>query len=332
MSAPASLVADCRALAAAGAWSELDALLRIHAVEARTSPTLIILVTETLLRTGRPGEALAWMREHESTVVLSGDRSSVRRAANLCGAAHVELGELDAAAEAFQRALDLASGDGDDLLVARATNNLAVLANIRGRHEEALGLYAAALPAYQRLGNPNGLAESYHNVAIAYRNLDQLDWADEHELRAIEFARQASNAHMVALALVGRAEVSLRRGDAALTEVTASRAARDLAAIPDPSRQADALRLCGVARSILGRTADAVEALDTAVRLASTHGSALIEAECRRARAEVSGAAGRWADALEDARKAAEIFLRLGSAAEHASTMAWIDRHSGGGA
>ena len=327
MSASEALLADCRALAAAGSWTELSALLRRSEGEARTSPTLITLFTEALLRTGHPREALSWIRECEPAVVLSGDRPAIRRAANLSGAAHVELGELNAAAVSFERALDLAGADGDDLLVARATNNLAVLANIRGRHEEALGLYAVALPAYQRLGNANGLAESYHNAAVAYRHLEKLDWADEHERRAMEFARQASNDHLVALALVGRGEVSLRRGDAALAEVTASRAARDLARVPDPSRQADALRLCGVARMTLGRHADARDALDAAVSLASTHGSALIEAECRRARAELLGATGAWADALADARAAAAIFDRLGNAAEREEVGRWIERH-----
>jgi tetratricopeptide (TPR) repeat protein len=327
VSAPESLVTESRALAASGAWVELSALLRRREPEARTSSTLITLFTEALLRTGQPRDALAWIHAHESAVVLSGDRPAVRSAANLRGAAHVELGELDAAAASFEHALELARGDGDDLLVARATNNLAVLANIRGRHEEALGLYAVTLPAYQRLGDANGLALSYHNVAIAYRHLEQLDWADEHERRAIEFARQAANDHLVALARVGRAEVSLRRGDAALAEVTASRAARDLAAVPDPSRQADALRLCGVARLVLGRMDDAREALDAAVALASAHGSALIEAECLRARAELSGATGAWADALRDAGQAAEIFERLGNVAEGETMKAWIARH-----
>jgi tetratricopeptide (TPR) repeat protein len=329
MSVTDALLSDSRALAAAGSWSELSALLRQREPETRSSPTLITLFTEAMLRTGRPRDALAWMRDYESTVVLSGDRSALRRAANLLGAAHVELGDLEAARASFERALDLAKDDGDDLLIARATNNLAVLANIRGQHEEALGLYAVTVSAYQRLGNANGLAESYHNVAIAYRHLEQLDWADEHERRAIEFARQAANNHLVALALVGRAEVSLRRGDAALAEVTAARAARDLAAIPDLSRQADALRLCGVARLEMGRTADAREVLDTAVHLASTHGSALIEAECRRARAELLGSTGAWGDALFDAREAADIYARLGNAAEHAATDAWIEANRG---
>ena len=325
MSASDSLIATSRALAASGSWTELCTLLRAHIADVRTSPALITLYTEALLRTGSPRDARTWLGEHESTVVLSGDRASMRRAANLCGAADVELGALDDAARSFARALELARADEDDLLVARATNNLAVLANIRGQHQEALGLYAAAVPAYQRLGNPNGLAESYHNIAITFRDMRELEWADEHERRAIEFARQAANDHLVAIALVGRAELSFRRGDAALAEVTALRAARDLAAIPDRSREADALRLCGAARLALGKLAQAREALDAAVQLAEVHGSALIEAECRRTRAQHAAATDAWTDALADAERAAEIFARLHATAEHEAVRAEIE-------
>lgn len=331
MSASESLLAASRALAATGSWTELVKLLRARMAEVRTSPALITLYTEALLRTGSPRDARAWLGEHEGTVVLSGDRASMRRAANLCGAADVELGALEDAARSFERALELARTDEDDLLVARATNNLAVLANIRGQHEEALGLYAVAVPAYQRLGNPNGLAESYHNIAITFRDMRELEWADEHERRAIEFARQASNNHLVAIALVGRAELSFRRGDAALAEVTALRAARDLAAIPDRSREADALRLCGAARLALGKLREAREVLDSAVSLAEVHGSALIEAECLRTRAEHSAATGAWPKAIADAERAAEIFRRLKATDDEATLRAEIANYRASG-
>jgi tetratricopeptide (TPR) repeat protein len=324
VSAPDALLADGRALAAAGSWRELHMVLRARATEVATSPALITLYTEALLRTGSPRDARAWLLAHEGTVVLSGDRSAVRRVANLSGAANFELGELDDAAASFERALELARADGDDLLIARATNNLAVIANIRGRHEEALSLYALALPAYQRLGNANGLAESYHNMAITFRDLRQLVRADEHELRAIEFARQATNDHLVAIALVGRAELSFRRGDVAFAEVAALRAARDFAAMSDPAREADALRLCGAARLALRKFPEAREALDSAVRLAAMHGNALIEAESRRARAELGAATGSWDEALSDAERAAALFARLEARAEHAAMEEWI--------
>ena len=320
------LLAECRALAARGAWDGVCAALRARPSETRASPALVTLFTEALLRTRNPREARAWIGECEADLVLTGDRAAMRRAANLSGAANLELGELTEAASAFERALELAREDGDDLLVARATNNLAVIANIRGRHEEALRLYAHALPAYQRLGNAKGLAESYHNMAITFRDLRQLESADDHEQRALEFARQAASTPLIGMALVGRAELCFRRGDVALAEATASRVARDLADGQDVARQADALRLCGAARLAMGKLHGARDALDQAVQLANAHGNALLEAESRCVRAELQELTGELQAALSDAEIAAGIYGRLDAVADHTTAMTRVLR------
>ncbi len=313
--------------AAAGAWGDVCRLLTARAAEASRSSTLIPLYAEALMRTGDPRSARRWLSAQQPALRRDGDRSAIRRAANLAGAASLELGEIEQAQLDFERALELGRRDEDDLLIARVTNNLAVIAAMRGRHAEALGLYAAAIPAYQRVGNVNGIAESYHNTAIALRKLQRLDAAEEQERRAAEYARQVGNHRLVALTLVGRAEISLLRGDAALADNTATRAARDLAAIPDPARQADALRLSGVARFSLGEPDAARLALDDAVALASAHGSSLIEAESRWARAQVAQAVGDTTMALADAVRAEALFRQIEVPDELAAVTKWLEQH-----
>ena len=322
------VVETCRALASAGAWGDLCRTLEDQRDVAAKSSTLIMLYAEGLMRTGQPCASRRWLFENEAAIWSSGDRSAIRRAANLAGAASLELGELVTAIDHFERALDLGRIDGDDLLVARATNNLAVIATIRGRHNEALGLYASAIPAYQRIGNVNGIAESYHNTAIALRKLQRLEAAEDHERRSAEYARQVSNDRLVALTLVGRAEISLMRGDAALAEATAARAARELAAVGDSARQADAIRLMGVARLVLGQADAARTALDEAVGLAALHNSTLIEAESRWARAQVLFALEDRTAALDDAQRAATMFRQLDAPIEFAAVTAWAAQHS----
>lgn len=322
-----ALVDACRRHAAAGTWRALRDVLTARRAEAAQSSTLIPLYAEALMRTGDPRSAQHWLLEHQTMLRLGGDQSAMRRAANLSGAASLELGEVDNAQGSFEHALDLGRRDGDDLLVARVTNNLAVIATIRGRHAEALGLYTAAIPAYQRVGNVNGIAESYHNMAIALRKLEQLEAAEEHERRAAEYARQVPNERLVAMTLVGRAEISLLRGDAALADARARRAAQDLAAIPDPARQADAIRLSGVARWALRQVVEARAALDDAVALAAAHGSLLIEAESRWARAQVAHDQGDAIKAIADAERAASMFEQLEAPLDHAAVTAWLLEH-----
>jgi tetratricopeptide (TPR) repeat protein len=313
------------ALARTAAWGDLATLLESHRDDgAGDVPELIALRAESLLRTGRPRDARACLAPHMEEPALQAERPTLRRATNLLGAAHFALGDIDAARRAFEHALEMGREDADDLLVARATNNLGAIANIRGQREQALALYHLAIPVYQRLGSPLGLAQAFHNIAITFRDLGQLDRADECERRAIEFARQGGSEHLVALARLGRADISLRAGDAMLAEAGARHAAQSFAALGDPINQADALRLAGAASLARGDHDAARDALDSALALARAQGSALHEAEALRTRAELARARGDAAAARRDAESAITVFEQLGAEEDAAQLRAWL--------
>ena len=302
---------SARLLRQRGAWSELAVLLDDHITEVRTQPELANLRGESYLRSGSPRESRAWFVDAIPAIERRGNRSALRRAINMIGVAEFQLGELDAAGPSFERALELGQQDGDDLLVARATNNLGAIANIRAQRERALGLYSLAAAAYQRLGDVMGLAECYHNMAITFRDAGDLERADDHELRAIEFAREAANPMLLAQARLGRAEISLRKGDAAFAEAAALRAASDFSILPEPIQEADALRLVGVAALAQGKLAIAQEMLDAALQLAQQKGGALNEAEILQARSALHDRLGDHASRRRDALAAIAIFERL---------------------
>jgi tetratricopeptide (TPR) repeat protein len=205
---------------------------------------------------------------------------------NLWGAAQFEIGQLEGAELAFKRAVELGEQEDDPLLVARATNNLGQIANVRGRRVDALVMYQLAVPAYQRLGNTRGLAESYHNMAISYRDLGELQRADECEQQAIEFARAVPAARLAALARIGWAELALRRGD----------------------------------------SAEAAAALERASGFAARHANPLLEGETLRARAQLAAARGMMAEARQHAEAALALFERAGATTEHAELLAWCAR------
>jgi tetratricopeptide (TPR) repeat protein len=269
-------------------------------------------------------ESRAWFADAIPVIERRGDRSALRRAINMIGVAEFQLGELDAAGPSFEYALELGQQDGDDLLVARATNNLGIIANIRAQRERALGLYALAEAAYQRLGDTVGLAECHHNMAITFRDTGDLDRAEDHELRAIEFAREAANAMLLAQARLGRAEIRLRKGDVAFAEAAAMRAASDFSALPEPIQEADALRLVAVAALAQGKLAIAQAMLDAALRLAQQKGGALNEAEILQARAELHDRLGNHAARRRDALAAIAIFKRLQANVDRQVLSDWL--------
>jgi tetratricopeptide (TPR) repeat protein len=310
-------------LAAMGAWSDALSLLRERGDETRAHPALATLRAEAELRTGHPREAHQWLTSALTVIERSGDRAALRKARNQLGVAEIELGALDSAERNFGRALELARVDGDDLLVAHATNNMGAIANIRGRREEALALYQLAIPAYQRFGNVAGLAQTLHNMAISFRHLGQPDRAGEYEARAISYAIECSNAALLALAWLERAELFLQGGDPALAEVGAQRAAAHFTKVPDPIREADALRVVGAARLGLGRLEEAETTLERSLTLARAHGSRLVEGETLRVRAACFFRRGDLALARRELATAIGIFDELGAEEQRNEALQW---------
>lgn len=308
-----ALLQRARGHATAGEWGDALQILRTQGDAARADPELATMRADAELRTGHPREARQWLTSTLPVIERSGDRAALRKAVNQLGVAEIELGSLDAAERVFGRALDLARADGDDLLIAHATNNMGAIANIRGRRDEALALYQLAIPSYQRLGNVAGLAQSLHNMAISFRHLGQLERASEYEQRAIGYATECANAPLLALAWLERAELSLQAGDAALAEVGAQRAAAQFAKVPDPIREADALRVVGAARLTLHRASDARSALERGLALARAHGSRLVEGETLRVLAECFVVQGDREAARRDLAIAIAIFEVLGA-------------------
>lgn len=305
-----------RELAGAGAWTEVVALVRQHRGELARDAELRVLFGESLVRIGEEREAREWLASILSGLTEQHERALHRRALNLFGVVTFTLGELDESHAAFTTALELATQADDLLLLARASNNLGAIANLQGRHDDALRHYRIALPAYQRLGQRRGLAETYHNLAITYRDLGSLGEADEHERRAIDHATGEGAPRVAAMAHVGRAEVALRRGDPHLAEQTARRAAEKLYALKDPLNEANAHRLAGAACTAMDRFSDAHASFAQALRIAVSRGHALVEAETRRDRADVYRRSNDGELARGDAHAAIAIFRRLGAAKE----------------
>lgn len=305
-----------RELARAGAWNDVVGMLEPMVPFSVGAGDLRVLYAEALMRVGRERAACEWLREIVDSLLAQGDRLNHRRAMNLLGAGSFFLGELDEATGAWNTTLDLASQEEDLLLFARATNNLGIIANLRGEHEAALGHYRLAVPAFQRLGLRRELAESYHNIAITYRDIGVLDQADEHERRAIDYAADGVAPRVVAMGRIGRAEVALRMGDPQFARGTAQRAAEELNELQDPMNEADAHRLVGAAATAMGRFADADAAFDRALSIARERGHTLVEAETLRDRARGMFARGAHEQARTDAEAASALFEKLGAASE----------------
>lgn len=302
-----------RAAAGAGAWGDVRATLERDESAATANGSRAMLLGEACLRTGDPRTAIRWLDFAEPLLTKAGNRPSLRSVVNLQGAAAFALGALARAEDRFAAAFHMAQLDADSLLTARATNNLGLIAALRGDADSAIASYQRAITAYQRMGHSQGLAESWHNLGISYRIRGELNAADDAELRAIEFATEATNPRLVAMAQVGRAEISLRRDDAAWARATAQRAASVFAALPDFLLQADALRVHADASDRLGLRDDADDSFARALELSRAHEHRTQLAQTLQTQAQTLARRGETARALAIGAAARDAFSQIGS-------------------
>ena len=268
-----------------------------------------------LVRTGRYRDALAWYRRDEGGPIeppadarllaataatrlgeltaaaalaeeawgrfgARGDLDGRMRALNLLGVIAFEQGYLVEAEEYLAEALRLASHLEDSLIAARACNNLASVIHLRGRPDEAVGLYRGALLSYQRLGDRRGTAETYHNLGLTYRQMAEFHEAEKAAQQAVRHAEFVGEPALMALTSTGRAELRIELGDASLAYPELDRAAALAERAGDVIGGAEVRRIRALAALREGRYRLAADEAESARRIAEEHGVALLRSEC----------------------------------------------------
>jgi tetratricopeptide (TPR) repeat protein len=298
---------DWPALAAAGREAEPSRLL--------AAPELAYLYADAFWRVGEPAETLSRVAALEPHVRHDGGGRLLLRLVNVAGMAHFEAGEPVRARGRFEELLELASERDDDEFTARASNNLGVLANVRGERELALTCYQRALAAYQRLGHLRGMAQTRYNLAVSYREIGFPAEAESHLAAAARLAERGESPDVIGLAECELGLLRLHGGDPDLAAVHAGRARERFGRLGDPVRGAEAARVLALAHAARGRTGAALRLLDEARAAAARHANLLLRAEVQRDRAALLRPADPGA-ADEALRDAIAAFTALGATAE----------------
>jgi tetratricopeptide (TPR) repeat protein len=241
------------------------------------------------------------------------DTDGRMRAMNLLGAIAFEQGRLEEATRAFSEVLELARQLDDTLMSAHASNNLASVAHLRGEPESSLSLYRGALLAYQRLGDRRGTAQTYHNLGLSFRQ--SADWLDAESaaLQAVRHATQVGEGSLIALAVSGRAETHLERGELELAAHELERATALANQAGDEIGLLEISRLNAMLALASGDASSAFELAEAARRKAEALQSVQLEGECTAVAALACRQLGRESDAAVRREHALTIFGRLGA-------------------
>lgn len=235
------------------------------------------------------------------------------RSSNLLGVIAFEQGFLDQAHQSFTVALAIARALKDTLMTARVCNNLASLADLRGSVQDALTLYRSALLSYQRLGDRRGTAESYHNLGIVFRQMGEWDDAESSAAQAVRHAEALGERSLMGIAVMGRAEIDLHRGELAMARQELGWAGRLARESGDELGLVEMKRLSALLDLESGRYEEAAAEAESARIAAVEMKAAVLQAECAAAAARAFKALGRSDLAEERRAEALKLFSTQGA-------------------
>src|SRR5436309_1467644 len=306
-----------QALADAGDYAELITYLGGRTQgELEQSPMLALLCGIGHSRLGRLDVGQQWAMVALSRARVLGDRTLEVRGLNVCGAIALERGGISEATSFFTRAQDEAMQDNDMATLGRCANNLGIIANMQGDYGRAVGAYTRAIAAYQKARNERGIAETQHNLGIAYREQGRLDDAMHATDTAMREAERLGDRRLKAQALAGRAEIQVARGDPELAIREAQRAVVIHRDLKDAVRETEDLRILAVALGAAGRQREAEAMFREVIARAAKHERSLLVAIAQRDLAYLLAREGNIAAAREVADTARATLERLGAKAE----------------
>jgi tetratricopeptide (TPR) repeat protein len=303
---------ELRTLVAAGRFREaVEHYRAANDPRWRQHPEAQLLAATGATRIGDFRLAAPLAEAAENGFRTQADRDGRMRTTNLLGALAWEQGHLSDAEERFGEALNLARDLNDTLMAARASNNLASLAQLNDRADAALSLYRSALVSYQRLGDRRGLIETYHNLSLVFRHAGRWQDAEEATAQALRLAETLDDPALIAPVLTGLAELRLVTERVELARQDALRASELARRAGDALVGAEAGRILALIYLAMGQLDEALRAASAARQVASRHQSTLLEAEAGAAEARVLRALGRSEAAEERRVEARRLFTQL---------------------
>ncbi len=263
-------------------------------------------------------QARSALKQSYAVTMLLGDRRLTASTLNTLGGVELETRNLDAAEDALTEASELAGDDPE--LLARISQNLGIVANIRGDHGAAEVHYRRSLAAYEAFSDLHGSAIARHNLGMLAADRGDNREAIAHFQLCESLARESGDAHLGALCRVNYGEVLLalgRRSEARRVVEDAQHTFEALEAhfdVPDVQR---VLALCDRADGLLRQAESRLVAARELARIADAR---LIEAEVARDLGRVYAETGRPAEAQTAFKEAALTFAEMGVTCERDST------------
>jgi putative nucleotidyltransferase with HDIG domain len=237
--------------------------------------------------------------------------SGIAQAINSMAGAHLSRGELDVAIGLYVQAQEVAARAGDDHLKAMISQNMGIIASMRGDLPSALDHYSASLNTYRLAGLAEYLGPLLNNIGMVYTQLDRLDEAQAAYDEALDHCGVTGDTPNRLLALINAAALWLARGDVDRSAQLCHTVLSEAIEAGDQRSMGEAYKNLGVIARMGGIYDESERHLELAFEIATNREDLLLAAETAREQAEVYERLGKNREMLHTLSLSHRLFGKL---------------------
>lgn len=309
-----SLLEQAWALQRSGDMSAIVQLLApVPVVDLLAEPELGVILGLGYYHCGQGTRALDLVQALYEPVRKQGNSRLNRRLQNLHAMLLLSQGALPPAERLWAGLQQLSDAAGDILTLSWAYANLAVVADIQCRWEDAQANSRRAAAAFWRLGDLRGIARSHHTMGMTYRQLGRLHEADASFERAAAYLRHGGTVDEIAYTELERGLTLYMLRDASLAKVNVQRAQERFSRLAHVRGEGDSLRVLAIFARYERRLDDARGLLESALTCVRKAGDRLTEAEVLEEQAVLEKLEGNADGSTHRAGEAAVIYRAVGA-------------------
>ncbi len=296
-------------------------LLKDYVDTASDDARAWFLLGRTAIGQGQASDAVEDYLLHAQTLnVLARDTTAEAETRNAAGIGYERLGQLDAAAEQYQRAIAMREKLGDKPGLAKSLRNLAIVQAEQGKRDDAEKSLTNASNLLESLGDRSSIADLYNDRGVVAEEAGDFGEALNYYRQAYGLRQQLGNAVAIAESLNNIGFASYRMGDFDNASVYWKQAMEQYQKLGDHNGILHIQQSIGLLDIARGQFATARKDLIDSLNYAESHQLPEESAVAQVSLTELDLLEGRYADAQASADQAAKVFARRADERGNAET------------
>ncbi len=286
-------------------------LLKDYLDTANDDARAWFMLGRTAIGQGRASDAVENYLLHAQTLnVLARDQAAEAETRNAAGIGYERLGQLDAAAEEYLRAVAMREKLGDQTGLAKSLRNLAIVQAEQGKREDAEKTLTRVSGLLESLGDRASIADLYNDRGVVAEEAGDFGEALKYYRQAYGLRQQLDNPAAIAESLNNIGFCSYRMGDFDNASVYWKQAFEQYEKVGDHNGILHIQQSIGLLDIARGQFATARKDLTDSLNYAEGHQLPEEAAVAQVSLTELALLEGRYADAVASAEQSAKIFAR----------------------